>query len=193
MTIQKAMRIRSELKKAADDLFELLANESYVISFEGDKMPTEEEVNQARNQNRAGLDGMTYKNAVKKLFAITDACLTLNIAIEEANKIGHDALFKETSLKSKLAVVDLLLQKGRRVQPITKIEKTDFSHTDAKGNFERKEINSYNFPTISTEDFGMSLPDFRKSLCKDLATVRDDLAAFNAKTEVNYTLPEGLI
>ena len=43
MTLQKAMRIRSELKKAASGLSDLLHNVSYTISFQGNE-PSDEEL-----------------------------------------------------------------------------------------------------------------------------------------------------
>lgn len=193
MTLQKAMRIRSQLKQEATSLFDLLDSVDYEISFENEKEPTADAITKKQHENLAGLDGVNYVTAVKKLFNIADACLELNTAIESANKKGHELLFKETSLKSKLNIVDHLLSKGRQVKKLTKIEKTDFSHKNASGNFETKEVTYYNYPSITDDDFGMPLPALKKELCKQLSAVRDEIAEFNATTQVNYTLPDGLI
>ena len=52
------------------------------------------------------LDGMSYEDVVKRMFSLTDVILELNTAIEKANREGHNLLFKEAAIKSKLSIVE---------------------------------------------------------------------------------------
>ena len=78
MNIQKAMRVRSELKEAAAKLGQLVESVPYDIPFE-QREATEEELQEKRTEKLKKLDGLSYGEAVRKLFAITDACLSLNL------------------------------------------------------------------------------------------------------------------
>ena len=81
MTLQKAMRVRAELKKEVSNLNELIHDYPHQISFKG-KVPEAEEIAAKRAEKVAALDGMSYEDVVKRMFTLTDAILELNTAIE---------------------------------------------------------------------------------------------------------------
>lgn len=139
------------------------------------------------------MDGLSYAEAVEKQFAITDACLSLNTAIEAVNQKGHELLFKETALKSKLACVERLLEKERKCVAETSESKIDYDETDAKGNFKRIETKFFNCPILSDTDLGASLVQVKRDLGKQLEGVRDEIAAFNATQKVDWEMPADLL
>ena len=105
MTLQKAMRIRAELKKEINNLNELIHDYPQQISFT-EKVPEPEELRAKRDEKALSLDGMNYEEVIKRMFTITDAILELNIVIEKANREGHNLLFKEACIKSKISLLD---------------------------------------------------------------------------------------
>ena len=192
MNIQKAMRVRSELKAAATKLQMMVENVPYIIPFENEAAD-EAKLAEKRNERLKKLDGLSYAEAVKKLFAMSDACLSLNMAIEAANKKGHELLFKETAVKSKLSYVERLLEKERKLTAVSTESKIDYDDTDAKGNFKRTEVTVYNYPMLADSVFGMSLVQLSKHLGKELESVRDEISAFNATQKVDWEMPEDLL
>ena len=191
MNIQKAMRIRSELKVAASKLSHMIESAPYVIPFEN-RAADESELSEKRAEKLKKLDGLSYSEAVKRLFAISDACLSLNMAIEAANRKGHELLFKETTIKSKLLYVERLLEQERKLNATTTESRIDYTTTDAKGNFKHEDITVYNYPMIDDSVFGMSLVQLKKQLEKELEGVRDEISAFNATKKVDWEMPEEL-
>lgn len=192
MNIQKAMRVRAELKVAASKLSSMLEGVPYVISFDENEAD-EAALAEKRAEKLNKLDGLSYDEAVKRLFAITDACLSLNTAIEAANRRGHELLFKETAVKSKLLYVERLLEKERQISATTTDTKTDYETTDNKGNFRRYDVTIYNYPMLDDSALGMSLVQLKKKLTKELEEVRDEVSAFNATQKVDWEMPEGLL
>lgn len=192
MNLQKAMRVRSELKKQAQSLSLLIDSVNYTISFES-KEPSEDEIQAKRDEKNSRLDGMSYKQAVQKLFALTEACYDVNIAIEKSNQRGHNLLYKEAELKSKLAFVENILGHERSIDSKTSITKTDYENTDSKGNFKMVEVDVFNYPILGNDCFGMNIVALRKSLEKELEKVRDELSAFNANQTVDWEVPDGLL
>jgi len=201
MTLQKAMRVRSELKKSAENIQTMLKNVSYTLKWKENK-PTEEELKAKREEKLYALDGMTFVEAANKLLAITDACAEINMKIEEVNSTGHNLLYKESCLKSKLAFVDNCIARERRIEA----ETTESYLNDSESEFvsvRRKssdvdkivvtETKVYNYPIVGEDDFGMKLVDLRKKYVAELEEVRDELAAFNATAKVDYELPDGLL
>ena len=193
MTLQKAMRVRSELKMAAAHLKSLLDTVSFNIDYEGDNAPSEQTLAAKRAEKIAGLDNMTYEEVVKKLFRITDACKALNNAIENVNADGHHLLFEETAVKSKISYLDYLLNKQRAIKPKTTITKTDYNEADNKGNYKKIETNCYSYPILDDSCFGMSIVEYRRKLNGELADIRDRISTFNATQKVDYELPDGLL
>ena len=192
MNIQKAMRVRAELKVAASKLSSMLEGVPYVISFDENEAD-EAALAEKRAEKLNKLDGLSYDEAVKRLFAITDACLSLNTAIEAANRRGHELLFKETAVKSKLLYVERLLEKERQISATTTDTRTDYETTDNKGNFRRYDVTIYNYPMLDDSALGMSLVQLKKKLTKELEDVRDEVSAFNATQKVDWEMPEGLL
>ena len=192
MNIQKAMRVRTELKVAASKLSTMLEGVPYVISFD-EKEADEAALAEKRAEKLNKLDGLSYDEAVKRLFAITDACLSLNTAIEAANRRGHELLFKETAVKSKLLYVERLLEKERQISATTTDTRTDYETTDNKGIFRRYYVTIYNYPMLDDSALGMSLVQLKKKLTKELEDVRDEVSAFNATQKVDWEMPEGLL
>ncbi len=192
MNIQKAMRVRAELKVAASKLSSMLEGVPYVISFDENEAD-EAVLAEKRAEKLNKLDGLSYDEAVKRLFAITDACLSLNTAIEAANRRGHELLFKETAVKSKLLYVERLLEKERQISATTTDTRTDYETTDNKGNFRRYDVTIYNYPMLDDSALGMSLVQLKKKLTKELEDVRDEVSAFNATQKVDWEMPEGLL
>ena len=192
MNIQKAMRVRSELKAAAAKLSALLETVPYALSFEN--APADEAALQLRRAEKLKkLDGLSYGEAVRRLFAITDACLSLNAAVEAVNRKGHELLFRETALKSKLQYVETLLAHERELSATTTESRIDYDETDAKGNFRRHEITLYNYPVMDDSVLGMGLVELKKQLGRELELVRDEIAAFNASQKVDWELPDDLL
>ena len=192
MNIQKAMRVRSELKVAASKLSNMLEDVPYVLSFEG-AAADESALAQKRCEKLKKLDGLAYAEAVRKLFAITDACLSLNMAIESCNQRGHELLFMETAVKSKLLYVERLLEKERQVAATSTENRIDYETSDNKGNFRRYDVTIYNYPMLDESALGMSLVQLKKSLTKELEAVRDEISAFNATQKVDWEMPEDLL
>ena len=192
MTLQKAMRVRAELKKEVSNLNELIHNYSHQISFKG-KVPDSEEIAAKRAEKVVALDGMSYEDIVKRMFSLTDAILELNTAIEKANREGHNLLFKESAIKSKLSVVEYQIIMERNIEPETESLEYDYDHMDEKGNYKRVKVTSYNFPMLTDESFGVSLIGLKKQLNRELETVRDELTSFNATHKIDYELPEGIL
>ena len=192
MTLQKAMRVRAELKKEISNLNELIHGYSHQISFKG-KVPKAEEIAAKRAEKVAALDGLSYEDVVKRLFTLTDAILELNTAIESANREGHNLLFKEAAIKSKLSVVEYQITMERKVEAETEELEYDYEHMDDKGNYKRVKVTTYNYPMITDETFGVSLIGLKKQLNRELETVRDELTAFNATHKIDYELPEGIL
>ncbi len=191
MTLQKAMRVRSELKKEAAALSGLINATDYGLQFKGCE-PAAEAVRAKQTEKLPSLDGMSYAEAVKKMFAIADACRELNIAIEAVNKKGHELLYKEAAIKSKLSVVENLLAKERGIKPVAVVQETDYEHSDSRGAYLKVERTVYSYPYIHEDDFGMKLSDLKKQLSRELEAVRDELSEFNATKNVDYTVPEEL-
>ena len=185
MTLQKAMRVRAELKKE-------ISNLNDQISFKG-KVPGAEELSVKRAEKVAALYGMSYEEVVKRMFTLTDAILELNTVIEKANREGHNLLFKEAAIKSKLSVVEYQINMERIIEPETESLEYDYEHMDEKGNYKRVKITSYNFPMLTDETFGVSLIGLKKQLNRELERVRDELTAFNATHKIDYELPEGIL
>ena len=192
MTLQKAMRVRAELKKEISNLNELIHDYPQQISFEG-KVPEAEELAAKRAEKAAALDGMSYEDVVKRMFTLTDAILELNTVIEKANREGHNLLFKEAAIKSKLSVIEYQINMERTIEPETESLEYDYEHMDEKGNFKRVKITSYNYPMLTDETFGVSLIELKKQFNRELETVRDALTAFNATHKIDYELPEGIL
>ena len=192
MTLQKAMRVRSELKKLASSLSDLLEKTPYEIAFEKNK-PSEEELVAKREEKLARLDGESYEDVVKKLFKISDAIYELNVAIEKANRTGHELLYKESCLKAKLNYVNYLMKSERNIRAETYSYEPDYENPDANGNYKRVKVPVYTYSILKDDALGASLPGLQKSLLKELEEVRDDLAAFNAKSSIDYVVPEGLL
>lgn len=192
MTLQKAMRVRADLKKEIVNLNELIREYPRQISFK-DKVPSDEELAVKRAEKSIALDGMSYDEVLKKLFSITDVIQDLNVAIEKANRDGHNLLFKEASIKSKLSLIDYQINMERGIDPESESLEYDYEHQDEKGNYKRVKVITYNFPMLTDETFGMSLIAYKKKLAKDLEEVRDELSAFNATRKIDYELPEGIL
>ena len=192
MTLQKAMRVRAELKKEISNLNELINYYPQQISFEG-KVPEAEELAAKRAEKAAALDGMSYEDVVKRMFTLTDAILELNTVIEKANREGHNLLFKEAAIKSKLSVIEYQINMERTIEPETESLEYDYEHMDEKGNFKRVKITSYNYPMLTDETFGVSLIGLKKKLNRELESIRDELTAFNATHKIDYELPEGIL
>lgn len=192
MNIQKAMRIRAELKVAASKLSNMLENVPYVVQFEGAEADSAQ-LAEKRNEKLNKLDGLSYDEAVKRLFAITDACLSLNMAIESCNQRGHELLFKETAVKSKLLYVERLLEKERQITATSTETRVDYENSDNKGNFRRYDVTIYNYPMLDESSLGMSLVQLKKKLTKELEEVRDEISAFNATQKVDWEMPEDLL
>ena len=192
MTLQKAMRVRAGLKKEISNLNELIHDYPQQISFEG-KVPEAEELAAKRAEKAAALDGMSYEDVVKRMFSLTDAILELNTVIEKANREGHNLLFKEAAIKSKLSVIEYQINMERTIEPETESLEYDYEHMDEKGNFKRVKITSYNYPMLTDETFGVSLIGLKKQLNRELESIRDELTAFNATHKIDYELPEGIL
>lgn len=192
MTLQKAMRIRAELKKEISNLNELIHDYPHQISFEN-RIPEPEELRAKREEKSLGLDGMNYEDVIKRMFTITDIILELNIAIEKANREGHNLLFKEASIKSKISLLDYQINSERVIKPEVERLDYDYDHMDEKGNFKRVKVTTYNYAMLTDETFGMSLIEYKKKLNKELEEVRDELSAFNASRKIDYELPEGIL
>ena len=157
------------------------------------EIDTQEKLAEKRNEKLKKLDGLSYGDAVKKLFALTDACLSLNMAIEAANRKGHELLFKETAVKSKLNYIERLLEKERNIAAVSTENRIDYSETDAKGNFKHIDVTLYNYPMVDDSVLNMSLVQMRKKLDKELEAVRDEIAVFNATQAVAWEMPEDLL
>ena len=192
MTLQKAMRIRAELKKEISNLNELIHDYPHQISFEN-RIPEPEELRAKREEKSLSLDGMNYEDVIKRMFTITDIILELNIAIEKANREGHNLLFKEASIKSKISLLDYQINSERVIRPEVERLDYDYDHMDEKGNFKRVKVTTYNYAMLTDETFGMSLIEYKKKLNKELEEVRDELSAFNASRKIDYELPEGIL
>ena len=192
MTLQKAMRVRAELKKEISNLNDLIHDYSHQISFKG-KVPGAEELSVKRAEKVAALYVMSYEDVVKRMFTLTDAILELNTAIEKANREGHNLLFKEAAIKSKLSVIEYQINMERTVESESESLEYDYEHMDEKGNYKRVKITSYNFPMLTDETFGVSLIGLKKQLNRELERVRDELTAFNATHKIDYELPEGIL
>ena len=192
MTLQKAMRIRAELKKEIRNLNELIHDYPHQISFEN-RIPEPEELRAKREEKSLSLDGMNYEDVIKRMFTITDIILELNIAIEKANREGHNLLFKEASIKSKISLLDYQINSERVIRPEVERLDYDYDHMDEKGNFKRVKVTTYNYAMLTDETFGMSLIEYKKKLNKELEEVRDELSAFNASRKIDYELPEGIL
>lgn len=192
MTLQKAMRIRAELKKEISNLNELIHDYPHQISFEN-RIPESEELRAKREEKSLSLDGMNYEDVIKRMFTITDIILELNIAIEKANREGHNLLFKEASIKSKISLLDYQINSERVIKPEVERLDYDYDHMDEKGNFKRVKVTTYNYAMLTDETFGMSLIEYKKKLNKELEEVRDELSAFNASRKIDYELPEGIL
>lgn len=192
MTLQKAMRIRAELKKEISNLNELIHDYPHQISFEN-RIPEPEELRAKREEKSLSLDGMNYEDVIKRMFTITDIILELNIAIEKANREGHNLLFKEASIKSKISLLDYQINSERIIKPEVERLDYDYDHMDEKGNFKRVKVTTYNYAMLTDDSFGMSLIEYKKKLNKELEEVRDELSAFNASRKIDYELPEGIL
>lgn len=192
MTIQKAMRVRSELKKKAASLLELISSVDYNISWE-EKEPTPEQITEKRQEKLFALDGMTYAQAAKKFLVIVQACEELNTKIEEVNKEGHNLLFKETALKSKLSFIEKLLADERKIVPVEKRKEANYDCCDNAGRPAMVEKTVYNYPILDDDCFGMGLVEFREKLNAEIEDVRDQLQAFNATAKVDFVLPPELM
>ena len=192
MTLQKAMRIRAELKKEISNLNELIHDYPHQISFEN-RIPEPEELRAKREEKSLSLDGMNYEDIIKRMFTITDIILELNIAIEKANREGHNLLFKEASIKSKISLLDYQINSERVIKPEVERLDYDYDYMDEKGNFKRVKVTTYNYAMLTDETFGMSLIEYKKKLNKELEEVRDELSAFNASRKIDYELPEGIL
>ncbi|MBP3449480.1 MAG: hypothetical protein J6K22_03340 [Spirochaetaceae bacterium] len=192
MTLQKAMRIRAELKKEISNLNELIHDYPHQISFEN-RIPEPEELRAKREEKSLSLDGMNYEDVIKRMFTITDIILELNIAIEKANREGHNLLFKEASIKSKISLLDYQINSERVIKPEVERLDYDYDHMDEKGNFKRVKVTTYNYAMLTDETFGISLIEYKKKLNKELEEVRDELSAFNASRKIDYELPEGIL
>ncbi len=90
---------------------ELIHDYPHQISFKC-KVPEAEEISAKRAEKVAALDGMSYEDVVKRMFTLTDTILELNTAIEKANREGHNLLFKEAAIKSKLSIVEYQSSSG---------------------------------------------------------------------------------
>ena len=94
---------------------------------------------------------MSYEDVVKRMFSLTDAILELNTAIEKANREGHNLLFKEAAIKSKLSVVEYQINMERTVESESESLEYDYEHMDEKGNYKRVKVTTYNYPMLLTK------------------------------------------
>ncbi len=192
MTLQKAMRVRAELKKMSAALMDLLKRVPIQVSYEKEK-PSEEKLVEKREEKISRLDGCTYEEVVQKLISITDAIYELNVAIEKANRNGHELLYKEGALKAKIKFVNYLIAEERNITAESYTIESDYEHPDSNGNFKRIRVPLYSYSLLKPDALGSSLTKVQKSLVRELESVRDELAAFNARATVDYEVPEGLL
>lgn len=202
MTIQKAMRARADLKKESIRIKNLLDRVGFNIEFKTDssdsqtQIVNEETVEAARNENKKELDGHTYKELFEKQFLIADEILKLNLAIEAANKNGHDLLFEESTYKAKLALVESVIANRRNVPEKSETWVDDLTkphYSEKTTTYDKKSIKYEYFPMLKDELFGKKLEDLKSELADKLSDIRDKLTVFNATQAVEYELPKGLI
>ena len=136
---------------------------------------------------------MSYEDVVKRMFTLTDAILELNTAIEKANREGHNLLFKEAAIKSKLSIIEYQINMEKAVDAESESLEYDYEHMDEKGNYKCVKVTTYSYPMLTDETFGVSLIGLKKQLNRELETVRDELTAFNATHKIDYELPEGIL
>jgi hypothetical protein len=196
MNIQKAMRVRSELKKRYSDLSSRIRYSSSAIVVTTDSPELTEDLLKdlevERSKKLNSLDGRSYSEACLELFKLGEELEKINKAIEVVNSVGHNLLFKECRLKNELAFVDQLVANDRGIDPVVPVTETDYTEKDALGRWKEKKGFKHSFSLISDTALGMPLKDLKKKLEKELESIRDELAAFNAKSEVAYELPENL-
>lgn len=193
MTLQKAMRVRAELKKEAAKLTEILDRADFQLTWETTK-PTEEEIQAKRNEKLYALNGMTFAEAAQKLFEINEECMKLNVAIEDANAQGHKLLYKEACIKSKLGFINICLNKERKIEAHTSRYATNtIGHIIGADSNNPVKVDCYNYPIVDENCFGKSLMELKKQFSKELEIVRDEISAFNASAKVDYEMPENLL
>lgn len=192
MTLQKAMRVRAELKKEAAKLMDILDKTDFELTWEGIK-PDDEAVAAKRNEKLYALNGLTFSEAAQKLFRINEECQKLNIAIEDVNAQGHKLLYKEACVKSKLGFINNCLNKERHIEAQTTKYQSSSGRYMATDLDNVIVIECYNYPIADENCFGKSLMDMKKQLSKELESVRDELSAFNASAKVCYEMPEDLL
>ena len=192
MTLQKAMRVRAELKKEAAKLMDILDKTDFELTWEGTK-PDDEAVAAKRNEKLYALNGLTFAQAAQKLFRINEECQKLNIAIEDVNAQGHKLLYKEACVKSKLGFINNCLNKERRIEAQTTKYRSNSGRVMATDPDNVIVIECYNYPIADENCFGKSLMELKKQLSKELESVRDELSAFNASAKVCYEMPEDLL
>lgn len=203
MTIQKAMRTRADLKKESIRIKRLLESVNFNIEIKTDssdenaKPVTEEQIEKIRSEKKKELDGFVYRELFEKQFKIADEILKINLAIEEANKNGHDLLFEESTYKAKIALIDEIISERRNVPEPSEQWVDDLTkpHYNERGiaTYDKKTIKYEYFPMFTDELFGKTLAEEKSELMDKLADVRDKLTVFNATQSVEYELPKGLI
>lgn len=192
MTLQKAMRVRSEMKKQIGKLNDLLKKVPYAISFKNE-VPDEKKLSEKRKEKLLALDGMSYTDTIRKQFLLNEELYKINLAIERVNLKGKELLLKETMLKSKIAEVDILLNQERAIISEAESFQTNYDERDANGAYLREKVITYSYPIIDDKDFGMSLVQLKKNLTLQIEDVRDQLSAFNSTQAVDYEIPVDLI
>lgn len=206
MTIQKAMRTRAELKKEYARITTIINSinsndELEIVNPENIDKAKEQLVGDAKkfiNDPHAEADGMTLADLYNKLLRLSDEIEKVNIAIEGVNTKGHNLLYKECCLKSKLGVIDALIGRVRSASSEVHEEVSyvdDYTkERDQYGKFPMKEQITLSISTNQYFDtfLGTSLIEQQKTLKKQLDDVRDELTVFNSTVKVDYELPEDL-
>lgn len=195
ITISKAMKIRSELKKQYADLMNRLQrNSKFIVVTSGSDSIEDlmQGISEKRNEPQKVFDGLAYAEIVNKLLNLSEEIEKVNQAIEEANKEGHNLLYKEATLKSKLALIQFLLDNERCVPDMEKDYEVDYSTRDEHGDYKRNLIYKHYFSMTGEEFNGVSLADTKQNLTEELEKVRDELTIFNSKPIVDYKKSDNL-
>jgi hypothetical protein len=188
------MKIRSELKKEYADLMNRLQrNSKFIVVTSGSDSIEDlmEGISEKRNEPQKVFDGLAYSEIVNKLLNLSEEIEKVNIAIEEANKEGHNLLYKEATLKSKLALVQFLLDNERSVPDMEKDYEIDYSTRD-EHDYKRNLIYKHYFSMTGGEFNGVSLADTKQTLTEELEKVRDELTVFNSRPIIDYKKSDNL-
>jgi len=164
INLSSAFRLRNRLKEKIQRLNGLLGKAEYQKTV-------------GVEENWAGLDGMSLRDAVKRAAGLMDLLRDFNKAIESANEVNRVHLITLESLKAKIALYEQVAEKCRGFKGY-EYEYPEERHEDWRGDM----VKVMKEPLLDQKEVVETL----NALKKEKNTLEDKLSHSNGEVTVDF-------